>query len=59
VGLSQTRGLSRHADSDCRSGSALYLDARKILASNRRLHRLMRETIAKAWAECESARAEN
>jgi hypothetical protein len=29
-------------------GSALYIDARRILASNRKLHRPMRETIAKA-----------
>jgi hypothetical protein len=57
VRLSQTRGLSRHADPDRRPGSALYLDARKILASNRRLHRLMRETIAKAWAGGGSALA--
>jgi hypothetical protein len=46
--LSQTPLLSRHARPDRRPGSTLYLDARKTLASNRRLHRLMRETIAEA-----------
>ncbi len=39
-------------------GSALDLDARKILASNRRLHRAMRETIAKAWPEAGRREAE-
>jgi len=32
-------------------GSALDLDARNILASNGKVHRAMRETIAKAWPE--------
>ena len=32
-------------------GSTLDLDARKILASNGKVHRAMRETIAKAWPE--------
>ena len=32
-------------------GSALDLDARKILASNGKVHRATRETIAKAWPE--------
>lgn len=39
-------------------GSALDLDARKILASNRKLHRAMRETIAKAWPEADRREAE-
>ena len=39
-------------------GSALDLEARKILASNRRLHRAMRETIAGAWSEAERRQAE-
>ena len=34
-------------------GSALDLDARKNLASNGKLHRAMRETIAKAWPEAD------
>jgi myo-inositol-1(or 4)-monophosphatase len=34
-------------------GSALDLEARKILASNGKLHRAMRETIAKAWPEAD------
>jgi hypothetical protein len=38
-------------------GSARYLDARKILASNRRLRRPMRETIAKACPEGGAARS--
>jgi hypothetical protein len=37
-----TLGLSRHADPDRSPGSALYLEARKILASNHKLHRLTR-----------------
>jgi hypothetical protein len=48
VRLSQARRLCRHADPDRHPGSALELDPRKILASNRKLHRPMRETIAKA-----------
>jgi myo-inositol-1(or 4)-monophosphatase len=39
-------------------GSMLDLDARKILASNGRLHRAMRETIAKAWPEADRRQAE-
>ncbi|SRR5216683_5630082 len=39
-------------------GSPLGLDARKILASNDRLHRAMRETIAKAWPEADRRQAE-
>ena len=39
-------------------GSALDLDARKILASNGKLHRAMRETIAKAWPEADRREAE-
>jgi myo-inositol-1(or 4)-monophosphatase len=39
-------------------GSALDLHARKILASNGRLHSAMRETIAKAWPEAEQRQAE-
>jgi myo-inositol-1(or 4)-monophosphatase len=39
-------------------GSALDIDARKILASNGRLHRAMRETIAKAWPEASRREAE-
>jgi myo-inositol-1(or 4)-monophosphatase len=39
-------------------GSALDLDARKILASNGKLHRAMRETIAKAWPEADRRQAE-
>jgi myo-inositol-1(or 4)-monophosphatase len=39
-------------------GSALDLDGRKILASNRKLHRAMRETIAKAWPEADRREAE-
>ena len=39
-------------------GSALDLEARKILASNHRLHRPMRETIAKAWPEADRREAE-
>ena len=40
-------------------GSALDLDVRKILASNRKLHRAMRETIAKAWPEANQREAED
>jgi len=39
-------------------GSALDLDAGKILASNRKLYRAMRETIAKAWPEADRRQAE-
>jgi myo-inositol-1(or 4)-monophosphatase len=39
-------------------GSALDLDGRKILASNRKLHRAMRETIAKAWPKADRRQAE-
>jgi hypothetical protein len=39
-------------------GSALDLDARKILASNRKLHRAMCETIAKVWPEADRREAE-
>ena len=39
-------------------GSALDLDAHKILASNGKLHRAMRETIAKAWPEADRRNAE-
>ena len=39
-------------------GSALDLDARKNLASNGKLHRAMRETIAKAWPEADRRHAE-
>ncbi len=39
-------------------GSALDLDARKILASNGKLHRAMRATIAKAWPEAERRQSE-
>jgi myo-inositol-1(or 4)-monophosphatase len=39
-------------------GSALDLDARQILASNRRLHRAMRETIARAWPVADRREAE-
>jgi myo-inositol-1(or 4)-monophosphatase len=39
-------------------GSALDLDARKILASNGKLHRAMCETIAKAWPEADRRQAE-
>jgi myo-inositol-1(or 4)-monophosphatase len=39
-------------------GSALDLDARKILASNGKLHSAMRETIAKAWPEADRREAE-
>jgi hypothetical protein len=39
-------------------GSALYLDARKVLASNGKLHRAMHETIAKAWPEADRRQAE-
>jgi myo-inositol-1(or 4)-monophosphatase len=39
-------------------GSALDLDAGKILASNRKLHRAMRETVAKAWPEADRRQAE-
>ena len=38
--------------------SALYLDARKVLASNGKLHRAMHETIAKAWPEADRRQAE-
>ncbi|MGA8570474.1 MAG: hypothetical protein WB580_21990 [Candidatus Binataceae bacterium] len=40
-------------------GSALDLEARKILASNCKLHRAMRETIAKAWPEADRRQAED
>ena len=40
-------------------GSALYLDARKVLASNGKLHRAMHEAIAKAWPEADRRQAEN
>ena len=40
------------------NGSALDLEARKILATNGKLHRAMRETIAKAWPEAERREAE-
>jgi myo-inositol-1(or 4)-monophosphatase len=39
-------------------GSALDLDARKILASNGKLHRAMRETITKAWPEADRRQAQ-
>ena len=39
-------------------GSPLDLEARKILASNGKLHRAMRETIAKAWPEADRRQAE-
>jgi myo-inositol-1(or 4)-monophosphatase len=39
-------------------GSQLDLDARKILASNGKVHRAMRETIAKAWPEADRRQAE-
>ena len=39
-------------------GSAPDLDARKNLASNGKLHRAMRETIAKAWLEADRRQAE-
>jgi len=39
-------------------GSVLDLEPRKILASNGRLHRSMRETIAKAWPEAYRREAE-
>jgi myo-inositol-1(or 4)-monophosphatase len=39
-------------------GSALDLEARNLLASNGKLHRAMRETIAKAWPEAERRQAE-
>jgi len=39
-------------------GSALDIEARKILASNGRLHRSMRETIAVAWPEASRREAE-
>jgi hypothetical protein len=39
-------------------GSTLDLEARKILASNGKLHRAMRETIAKAWPEADRREAE-
>ncbi|MGA8566806.1 MAG: inositol monophosphatase family protein [Candidatus Binataceae bacterium] len=39
-------------------GSKLDLDARKILASNGKLHRAMHETIAKAWPEADRRQAE-
>ena len=39
-------------------GSALDLDSRKLLASNGKLHRAMRETIAKAWPEADRRQAE-
>ena len=38
-------------------GSALDLDARKILTSNGKLHRAMRETITKAWPEADRRQA--
>ena len=40
-------------------GSALDLDARKNLASNGKLHRATRETIAKAWPEADRREAES
>jgi hypothetical protein len=40
-------------------GSALDLDALKILASNRKLHRAMHETIAKAWPQADRREAES
>ena len=39
-------------------GSTLNLEARNILASNGKLHRATRETIAKAWPEAERRQAE-
>jgi hypothetical protein len=39
-------------------GSALDLEGRKIPKSNARLHRAMRETIAKAWPEADWREAE-
>jgi len=39
-------------------GSVLDLNARKILASNGKLHRPMRETIAKAWPEADRRQTE-
>ena len=39
-------------------GSALDFEARRILATNGKLHRAMRETIAKAWPEAERREAE-
>jgi hypothetical protein len=41
----------------CLAGSALE-EARKILASNGKLHRAMRETIGKAWPEADRHQAE-
>ena len=40
-------------------GSALDLDARKMLASKGKLHRAMRETITKAWPEANRREAES
>jgi myo-inositol-1(or 4)-monophosphatase len=40
-------------------GSTLDLDARKILASNGKVHRAMRDTIAKAWPEADRREAED
>jgi myo-inositol-1(or 4)-monophosphatase len=40
-------------------GTTLDLEARKILASNGKLHRAMRETIAKAWPEADRREAED
>jgi hypothetical protein len=40
-------------------GSPLGFDARKILTSNGKLHRAMREMIAKAWPEADRREAES
>jgi fructose-1,6-bisphosphatase/inositol monophosphatase family enzyme len=50
--VAQTGGRVTNLD-----GSALDLDARKMLASNRRLHRPMRETIAKVWPDADRREA--
>jgi fructose-1,6-bisphosphatase/inositol monophosphatase family enzyme len=51
--VAQTGGRLTNLD-----GSALDLDARQVLASNRGLHRAMRETMAKAWPEAHRRQAE-
>lgn len=40
-------------------GTGLNLEARKILASNGKLHRAMRDTIAKVWPEADRREAED
>jgi myo-inositol-1(or 4)-monophosphatase len=50
--VTQTGGRVTNLD-----GSALDLDARKILTSNGKLHRAMRETITKAWPEADRRQA--